>query len=501
MWNGLGAGGVPSRSVCLNGMDRVLDSIRDNFAPPNDASTEWTLRIVRQRDEILGVRRGVAEPYRHGVDVGAMVCVGRVGGVGYAATSDLTRSGLRDACERAAAWAECSRVSAVEGGAFLAQPASGVYRTACARAWTTVSSAEKVSRLRELSAGLIGDGRPAELVDWSASLWRSHVDMLLVGSGGGEVFQEFDYLVPMASATASDGHDSQTRTFGGHAYARQGGLELLDALEFWQCGPRLREDSLELLGAANCPAGTMPVVLAPDQMILQIHESIGHPLELDRILGDERNYAGGSFVTADMFGTYRYGSEHLNVTFDPTVAGELASYGYDDEGQPGARADIIRDGILLRALGGARSQSRAGIAGVANSRSSGWSRPVIDRIGNLNLEPGGATFDELIAGVEDGVYMATNRSWSIDDSRNKFQFGCEYGRRIRRGVLAEVVKNPNYRGVSSTFWRSLDAVGDRGTVELLGTPYCGKGEPNQIIRVGHASPPCRFRDVDVFGGD
>jgi len=482
-------------------MDRLLDSIRDEFAPPRDASTEWTLRIVRQRDEILGVRRGVAEPYRHGVDLGAMVCVGRAGGVGYAATSHLTRDGLRDAFDRAAACADGSRANAVDGGDFLAQPASGAYRTAPARPWTTVPTSEKVSWLRALSASMIGDERPTELVDWSASLWRSHVDMLLVGSGGGEVAQEFDYLVPMASATASDGHDSQTRTFGGHAYARQGGLELLDALAFWECGPRLRDEALELLGAANCPGGTMPVVLAPDQMVLQIHESIGHPLELDRILGDERNYAGGSFVTAEMFGVYRYGSEHLNVTFDPTVAGELASYGYDDEGQPAERADIIRGGILLRALGGARSQSRAAVAGVANSRSSGWSRPVIDRIGNLNLEPGRATFDELIAGVEDGVYMETNRSWSIDDSRNKFQFGCEFGRRIRRGALAEVVKNPNYRGVSSSFWRSLDAVGDRGTVEVLGTPYCGKGEPNQIIRVGHSSPPCRFRDVDVFGGD
>jgi predicted Zn-dependent protease len=482
-------------------MDRALEVARNRFAPRSDAATEWTLRIVRQSDEVLGVRRGVAEPYRHNVDFGAMVCVARNGGVGYAATSDLTGPGLRDAFDRAEVWAERCGSTADRDGGVLPQPAVGSYRTPSATPWSGVSPAEKLSRLRELSASLVGDARTPNIVDWSASLWRTHVETLLVGSGGGEVRQEFDFLVPMACVTASDDLDSQTRTFGGHACARQGGLELLDALDFWRCGPRLREESLALLAADNCPSGVMPVVLSPDQMILQIHESVGHPLELDRILGDERNYAGGSFVTADMFGVYRYGSEQLNVTFDPTVVGELATYGYDDEGQPAERADIIRDGILLRPLGGARSQARAGLAGVANARSSGWARPAIDRIGNLNLEPGTASFAELIGGVDDGVYMETNRSWSIDDARNKFQFGCEYGRRIRNGRLAEVIKNPNYRGVSATFWRSLDGVGDRATVQVMGTPFCGKGEPNQIIRVGHASPPCRFRDVDVFGGE
>ncbi len=245
----------------------------------------------------------------------------------------------------------------------------------------------------------------------------------------------------------------------------------------------------------------MDLVIAPDQMILQVHESIGHPLELDRILGDERNYAGRSFVTLEMFGNYRYGSELLNVTFDPTRAEELASYGYDDDGQPAQRQDIIRGGILLRPLGSSSSQARAGTGGVANARAAGWSRPPIDRMANLNLEPGDRTLRELIGAVEEGVFVATNCSWSIDDSRNKFQFGCEWGRRIRNGELQEVVKNANYRGVSATFWRNLKAVGDAETVEVLGTPWCGKGEPNQVIRVGHAAPACLFANVDVFGGE
>jgi predicted Zn-dependent protease len=245
----------------------------------------------------------------------------------------------------------------------------------------------------------------------------------------------------------------------------------------------------------------MDVLLMPDQMILQIHESIGHPLELDRILGDERNFAGTSFVTPEMFGTYQYGSPLLNITFDPTVGEELASYGWDDDGAKAEKVHLIRDGVLQRPLGGAVSQARSGLPGVSNSRADGWNRPPIDRMANLNLEPGDATLDEMIAGIEHGVLMQTNCSWSIDDSRNKFQFGCERGRLIENGKLGAVVKNPNYRGISANFWRSLARVGSAETMQVLGTPYCGKGEPSQVIRVGHASPACVFTNVDVFGGE
>src|SRR5690606_32744412 len=192
--------------------------------------------------------------------------------------------------------------------------------------------------------------------------------------------------------------------------------------------------------------------------------------------------------------------ELLNVTFDPTRAGELASYAFDDEGTPAERTWIIRNGILLQPLGGALSQARAGLPGVANARANGWNRPPIDRMANLNLEPGTSSFEDMVRAVERGVYMESNCSWSIDDSRNKFQFGCEWGRVIVDGELRHVVKKPNYRGVSASFWRSLAMVGDESTVQVLGTPFCGKGEPNQVIRVGHASPACLFRNVETFGG-
>jgi predicted Zn-dependent protease len=201
-----------------------------------------------------------------------------------------------------------------------------------------------------------------------------------------------------------------------------------------------------------------------------------------------------------MFGTYQYGSPLLNITFDPTIGEELASYGWDDDGAKAEKVHLIRKGLLERPLGGVISQVRAALPGTSNSRADGWNRPPIDRMANLNLEPGDATLEAMIAGIERGMLMETNCSWSIDDSRNKFQFGCEWGQVIRKGKLAEVVKNPNYRGISATFWRSLTGVGDESTFQVMGTPFCGKGEPSQVIRCGHAAPACKFSDIDVFGG-
>jgi predicted Zn-dependent protease len=360
----------------------------------------------------------------------------------------------------------------------------------------TLSRRDKYALLADESRECRVDPR---IVDWETSLWLTHTRQGYFTADGGAVEQDFRFVVPNISATAHADGVTQTRSLGGQ-FCRQGGLEILEAFGLKGSGRQVAEGALELLAAPDCPSGTMDVVLMPDQMMLQIHESIGHPLELDRILGDERNFAGTSFVTLDMFRSYRYGSELLNVTHDPTRPEEFASYGWDDDGARAEKRFLIRNGILERPLGGTISQKRAGMEGVANTRASAWNRAPIDRMANLNIEPGQSSLEELIAGVELGVMMRTNVSWSIDDSRNKFQFGCEWGRMIRGGRLCEVVRNPNYRGISATFWRSLTGVGDASTFVVNGSPYCGKGEPAQVIRVGHAAPACRFANVDVFGG-
>jgi len=340
------------------------------------------------------------------------------------------------------------------------------------------------------------------IVDWEATVDVMTATHRLVTSEGGDIVQRYRFLFPGMAVTAHADGDTQTRTLHGHrGICQQGGDEILARFAYEGAMRRIAGEALELLAAPNCPSGRMDVLLMPDQMILQIHESIGHPLELDRILGDERNFAGTSFVTPEMFGTYRYGSDLLDVTFDPTRGEELASYRWDDEGAQAEKVHLIRNGVLERPLGGAISQARAGLPGTSNARADGWNRPPIDRMANLNLEPGDATLPDMIAGIERGVLMETNCSWSIDDSRNKFQFGCERGRLIENGKLGAVVKNPNYRGISASFWMSLVRVGNADTVQVLGSPHCGKGEPSQVIRVGHASPACVFAGVDVFGGE
>ncbi|MES1265511.1 MAG: TldD/PmbA family protein, partial [Variovorax sp.] len=335
----------------------------------------------------------------------------------------------------------------------------------------------------------------------------TRTQQLFVTSDGGRAEQSWDFMVPSLTVVAAANNDTQTRSSAGqyNGFCRQGGLEVLEHAAFVSDGPRVAREALELVHARNCPSQPMDVLLMPDQMMLQIHESIGHPLELDRILGDERNFAGTSFVTLDMFGTYQYGSALLNVTYAPDVRAQFATFAFDDDGAPAEREWIIKDGLLLRPLGGTVSQARAralraDIAGVSTTRACSWNRPPIDRMSNLNVEPGASTLDDMIGSIDNGVLLRTNSSWSIDDSRNKFQFGCEYGQMIRNGRLAEVVKRPNYRGISASFWRSLSMVGDVGTFEIMGTPYCGKGEPNQVIRVGHAAPACKFDNVAVFGG-
>ena len=475
--------------------ERVVDNFR-SIAPRVEFCS---LRLVHARSEYVSVRQNILQPVSSSEDMGAMITVVDKSGMGYAGTSDLTAAGLRRAVEHAVSWARSSAGRSVVNFSTVPFPRpAGEYASPVQKVWNSLSLAEKIDMLRAENVRLKTDDR---IVDWDASLWYTESDTVFVTADGGRVDQRFRYLVPMLSATANAGTETQSRTFAGRGYCRQGGLEILDHSGFFTAAPRIADEALQLLLAPNCPSGIQDVLLAPDQMILQIHESIGHPLELDRILGDERNYAGTSFVTPDMFGSYRYGSDLLNITFDPTRAEEFASYGFDDDGQPARREHLVRDGILVRGLGGMTSQARTGLSGVANARATSWNRPPIDRMANLNLEPGTASFADMVATIENGVYMQTNCSWSIDDSRNKFQFGCEWGRRIENGKLTTVVKNPNYRGVSATFWRSLKMVGGPETVEVLGSPYCGKGEPNQVIRVGHASPPCLFADVEVFGGE
>jgi predicted Zn-dependent protease len=455
------------------------------------AAPFWSLRLHDETREVLAVRQDTLEPPRHSVERGAMLTAVTDGGYGYCATSDLSVAGLQAALERASAWAQATRGRSVAAYRPQWMPAPrGEYES------PVLEERPERAALLELLADECRRAKiDARIVERYAALELVDEERLYLTNTGGELRQRFRFTLPFAHVSANQGVETQTRSL---QHAQQGGFEQVGQAAFVGCGARLAEEALQLLLAPDCPSGAMDLLLMPDQMMMQIHESIGHPLELDRILGDERNYAGTSFVTPQMFGAYRYGSELLGVTYDP-LPGELGTYGFDDEGAPATRVWLIKAGLLVAPLGGALSQARAGMAGTANARACAWNRPAIDRMANLNVEPGESTLAEMIGSVARGVLMRTNLSWSIDDSRNKFQFGCEWGELIEEGRVKGVVKNPNYRGVSATFWRSLRAVGNRASFEVHGTQYCGKGEPNQAIHVGHASPPCLFSAVDVFG--
>jgi predicted Zn-dependent protease len=461
------------------------------------AADFWSLRIVDEQIDDHEVRNDVAQPLRTVRDRGAMLIAWVGAGAGYAATANLSAAGLQAALDIATARAQAGAALALVDHREIARPAaSGGYVSPNAE-HPLPSRREWLDRLAHECAGA---GIDARIVERVASVQVTHTDQLYMTGDGVRIDQQFRFVMPEMSVAAHANGDTQVRTLGNFGTLAQGGIEILARYGFDGAGAYLADEALQLLAAPNCPSGPRDLLLMPDQMMLQIHESIGHPLELDRILGDERNFAGWSFVKPEMFGSYRYGSALLNVTFDPELREEAAAYAFDDDGAEARKHYLIRDGVLERPLGGALSQQRAQLPGVANSRASSWNRPPIDRMANLNVEPGTSSLDEMIAHIERGILMRTNTSWSIDDHRNKFQFGCEFGQLIENGKLTQVVKQPNYRGISANFWRSLCAVGNAATRQVYGTPMCGKGEPAQVIRVGHASPACVFSQVDVFGG-
>ncbi|MCQ4319742.1 TldD/PmbA family protein [Stutzerimonas stutzeri] len=476
----------------------AFESLKARVSALRSEADFWSLRHVKSQTVNLGVTKSTPLPLQTVFDEGVMLTA-QVGGFeAYAATSDLSSEGLQRTLAQAERLANAAATHA------LSFPAQIRSRDGEQADYISLAHDEAFPPVNQCLEMLLEECNAvpsdARIVNREACLSWENREQLFFDSVGSQLRFAQRFVYPDMRITAYDGHDSQIRSLSGGHFGQQGGISVLGNSGFFGSGPRLADEALQLLMAPNAPSGRRHLLLMPDQMILQIHESIGHPLEMDRILGDERNYAGTSFVKLEDFGHYRYGSPLLNVSFDPRVPEELASYSHDDEGTPAETALLIEGGILKRPLGSSLSTRRSGVEGVANSRACSWNRPAIDRMANLNVEPGDQGLEQLIAGIQDGILMAANRSWSIDDARNKFQFGCEWGQLIENGELRGVVKNPNYRGISSQFWRNLVAVGNRSTRQVLGTANCGKGEPNQAVRVGHASPACVFADIDIFGG-
>ncbi len=320
----------------------------------------------------------------------------------------------------------------------------------------------------------------------------SYITQTIIESGGG------------IRASAADGQDMQVRSYpnsfrGNYATA---GYEFVTELQLVENAPKIAQEAAALLTAEECPSGYYDLVIDGSQLYLQIHESVGHPIELDRVLGYEAGYAGTSFLNPEMMGEFKYGSKHVNIVADATIPRGLGTFGYDDEGVPAQCTPIITKGIFQGFLSSRDTAPIIGQQSNGTSRASSWGRIPIVRMTNINLQPGELTFEDLIGEIDDGLLLATNKSWSIDDKRLNFQFATEIAYEIKQGKLTgKIYKNPIYTGITPEFWNSCDGVGNKHLWVLYGTPNCGKGEPTQVAHVGHGCSPARFRNVKVGVAD
>jgi TldD protein len=475
----------------------MLDALVDLMDAARDRCTYADARWVERSRESIAVVDGAIEAIEIDDEEGVGVRV-RVGGAwGFAATQALDRAGLEEALRRALALAEAEPQTQAAPLAPVA-PARGSWQSTFAIDPFAVALEEKLGLLLAADEAMAGDPRlvrrratclAERTVRAFASTEGAACEQAATECGGG-----------MVAVALADG-ELQVRSHpSAHAGdVAQAGWEHVLGMDLPGNGARVADEAVALLSAPPCPAGPTTLVLDSEQVALQVHESIGHALELDRMLGYEAAYAGTSFVTPDALGALRYGSDALHVTADATLPGGLGSYGWDDEGVPGGRTPLVQAGRLVGALS---SRETAGAVGLERSsgamRADGFARQPLVRMPNVSLEPGdGGTLEDLVAGVDAGLYLETNRSWSIDDRRLQFQFTTEVAREIRGGELRGLRRNPLYAGVTPGFWRSLDAVGSASERRLHGLTNCGKGEPGQFAHVSHGAVPARFRGVDV----
>ncbi|MEX2549755.1 MAG: TldD/PmbA family protein [Nitriliruptoraceae bacterium] len=477
--------------------DEMFDYARAAVEGALDAGATYAdARVVIRRHESLHAQNGSLEAVRHIEDAGVGVRALFGSSWGFAATSQLQDVAAKRAGAEATATAKAS--ARVPGAALRLADVPAVedsFVTPYREDPFTVPLDTKVQVVVGATATMHAtDGvevATAHLLFWDTDKWfvssQGHrIHQRLIESGGG------------MDATAIGEAETQRRSHPqsvGHV--ETGGYEVVRRLDLPGHAQRIAEEAVQLLSAADCPAGTMDVILGSSQLALQIHESVGHAVELDRILGWEAAFAGTSFLALDQLGSLRYGSPLMNITADATIPGALATFGYDDEGTPAQAVDIVREGIWVGVLSGRDSAHLAGLAPGGMVRADGFNRMPMVRMTNVGLLPGDSSLEEIISETKRGVVMGTNRSWSIDDRRLNFQFGCEIGWEICDGQRVRMVKNPTYTGITPRFWGSLDMLAGGDEWFAWGVPNCGKGQPMQVGHTGHPAAPGRFRDVRV----
>ena len=454
-------------------------------------------RVMETRTESMAARNGAVESLdreeRAGVGVRALIG----SSWGFFAIPDVGSAAARRAGEQAAAVARASTQVAGADLRLADEPASqGSWQSDCREDPWSVSLAEKGDQLEGVTRTMGEHG--ADVSEASHRIWDTR--KWLVSSEGHRIDQRIVECGASISATAVGEHETQVRSYPGirGQYGTRG-WELIRELDLPANAARVAEEARALLTADQCPSlDATDLILGSEQMALQIHESVGHAVELDRILGWEAAFAGTSWLELPKLGSLRFGSELMNVTADATLPGALGSFGFDDEGTPAHPVDIVRDGVWVGTLSGRDSAALAGIERSGGAiRAEGFNRIPMVRMTNVGLLPGTDTLESMIAATDDGILMDTNRSWSIDDKRLNFQFGCQIGWEIKGGKRGRLLRNPTYTAISPRFWGSLDMLGGPDEWTFWGTPNCGKGQPQQIGHTGHPAVPARFRGIRV----
>jgi TldD protein len=453
-------------------------------------------RVTIRRHERLSAQNGELESVNHSEDAGVGVRALVGSSWGFAATGNLTDAAAGRAGAEATATA---RASALVAGAAIeladVPVVEDTYRTPFAEDPFAVPLEEKV----ELVVGATRTMREVEGIAVATAhlgFWDTH--KWFVSSQGHRIHQHLVEAGGGMDATAVGEHETQRRSYPqSFGHYETGGYEVIRRFDLDGNAARVAEEAVQLLGAADCPSGEMDLVLESSQLALQIHESVGHAIELDRILGWEAAFAGTSFLDLAQLGSLRYGSELMNIDADATIPGALATFGYDDEGTPAQRVPIVDEGTWVGVLSGRDTAHLAGLEPGGMVRADGFNRLPMVRMTNVGLRPGDSSLDEIISETKRGVYLATNRSWSIDDKRLNFQFGTEIGWEIVDGELGRMVKNPTYTGITPQFWASLDMLAGQDEWVPWGVPNCGKGQPMQVGHTGHPASPGRFTNVRV----
>jgi TldD protein len=474
--------------------DRALDTARARGASYAD------VRLNEERMQYVEVKSGRVTSLADVSSFGLGVRVIADGAWGFCASAEVGPAEADRAAARAVEIARASRRARTDPVVLSPLPAVRAN-------WETphridpfrTALSDKVDLLLAADHALSGV-RGLRLATSSLQFWEerkvfastegSYITQRILHSGGGLV------------ATAVSDEDIQVRSypssFGGQF--ESGGFEVVQRLDLPGNAQRAGEEAVALLTAKPCPAGRSTIVLDGSQVSLQIHESCGHPTELDRVLGWEANYAGTSFLTPEKRNVLRYGSPQVTIVADATAPRGMGTFGFDDEGVPAQCADLVRDGQFVGYLTSRETALRLGQASNGTMRAESWANIPIIRMTNINLLPGAWKLADLIADTKDGIYMLTNRSWSIDDKRFNFQFGTEMGYEIKNGKLGAMLKNCTYTGITPQFWNSCDAVCDASDWEIWGTPNCGKAQPSQTMRTAQGAAPARFRDVQVGVG-